>query len=526
MTPPSSDLRLGEWRFDRHRRCLTRGTESAELSAKEAGVLLHLAEASPEFVSTEALLARTWSDVVVTDNVVHQNIARLRRVFGDDPRRPVVIETRRRLGYRLALPVVQLGTPLNPARRIVIKPMVHGCDESRRLAAGLEESIASALAPYPDLCVAMHGDPDEPPGATSSRDHASFPGGDYELGGSVRLIGSTVRTVFHLLDNASRSLVWSRSFDHASRGEQWFDLEDHMLGIVGAAVADTFGAVRVRDMERLAAERKPSTSSFEAVLLAQNVLREGWPRDRVDAAIHALELATAREPGYAEAWSWLAAMYRDQLSATYPNRRHPDASVPLRAELEENWRRAEAAAQRAIDIDRGNQEALIVLLGARQARQDYRGMRQLADRALALNPTSADLHLAVACYLAISAIDDAAQHAHQALLLAQPEPLAVMYLPLFLHHYRIGEYPEALEFAEYGLGLARDSWLEWALLLGALAAAGQLHDAESAGRTIARLKARERWGADHTGAFFEMSTYHPDLVRHLRAGLDLVGANR
>ena len=42
-----------------------------------------------------------WSDTFVSDDVLTRCISKLRRVFGDDPKEPHVIETIPKSGYRL-----------------------------------------------------------------------------------------------------------------------------------------------------------------------------------------------------------------------------------------------------------------------------------------------------------------------------------------------------------------------------------------------------------------------------------------
>jgi len=64
-------------------------------------LLLLLAERAGEIVSIDDLLNHVWSGVIVTPDSVYQAVASLRRLLGDDPRRPTYIETVPRLGYRM-----------------------------------------------------------------------------------------------------------------------------------------------------------------------------------------------------------------------------------------------------------------------------------------------------------------------------------------------------------------------------------------------------------------------------------------
>ncbi len=74
---------------------------------KIMSVLVRLAESPGEVVTKEELFARAWPETYVTDDVLTRAIGELRRIFGDDPARPRVIETIRKSGYRLLVAPVE-----------------------------------------------------------------------------------------------------------------------------------------------------------------------------------------------------------------------------------------------------------------------------------------------------------------------------------------------------------------------------------------------------------------------------------
>jgi Tol biopolymer transport system component/DNA-binding winged helix-turn-helix (wHTH) protein len=71
-------------------------------------VLVLLAQANGEVVTRERLLEEVWNGAFVGDDVITRAIGELRRLFEDDPKSPRVIETIRKRGYRLLLPVIAL----------------------------------------------------------------------------------------------------------------------------------------------------------------------------------------------------------------------------------------------------------------------------------------------------------------------------------------------------------------------------------------------------------------------------------
>lgn len=103
--PLRGDFELGEWIVRPRRLILEREGELVHVKPKTMDVLVCLAERAGEVVSREELLQRVWQDAHVTDDVITQAIAALRRALRDDRRQPSVLETVPRRGYRLLPPV-------------------------------------------------------------------------------------------------------------------------------------------------------------------------------------------------------------------------------------------------------------------------------------------------------------------------------------------------------------------------------------------------------------------------------------
>lgn len=113
-------LRVGEWRVDPAAGEIARGGESARLEARTMRLLMCLAEHGGETVSIDGLLNEVWPDVTVTPDSVYQAVASLRRLLGDDPKKPSYIATVPRLGYRMVASVSpwadEPGQGLNDAK--------------------------------------------------------------------------------------------------------------------------------------------------------------------------------------------------------------------------------------------------------------------------------------------------------------------------------------------------------------------------------------------------------------------------
>jgi DNA-binding response OmpR family regulator len=73
-----------------------------ELTAREFGVLLYLAENANKIISKERLYEQVWGENGLgCDNAVMVHIRHIREKLEDDPANPVLLQTVKGLGYRL-----------------------------------------------------------------------------------------------------------------------------------------------------------------------------------------------------------------------------------------------------------------------------------------------------------------------------------------------------------------------------------------------------------------------------------------
>jgi DNA-binding winged helix-turn-helix (wHTH) protein/cytochrome c-type biogenesis protein CcmH/NrfG len=98
---------FGDFTLDARRKRLTRGGQAMELSEHQFDVLAHLVAHAGEVVSKDALIEAAWGGVAVTDNSLEQAISGLRRALGDKSRKPELIQTVPRRGYRFAADVTR-----------------------------------------------------------------------------------------------------------------------------------------------------------------------------------------------------------------------------------------------------------------------------------------------------------------------------------------------------------------------------------------------------------------------------------
>ncbi len=80
--------------------CLKRCGEEVYIRRQAYKVLLYMVEQRQRLVTKSELHEGLWPNTAVTDNTMVQCIAEIRRVLGDDPRKPRFIRTVPGLGYR------------------------------------------------------------------------------------------------------------------------------------------------------------------------------------------------------------------------------------------------------------------------------------------------------------------------------------------------------------------------------------------------------------------------------------------
>jgi TolB-like protein/DNA-binding winged helix-turn-helix (wHTH) protein/Flp pilus assembly protein TadD len=98
------DFKIGEWLVSPALNQIFRNGSTARVEPKSMQVLVYLAE-HPGVVSKDQLISAAWPDVFVSDDVLPGCISALRKAFDDNARRPRIIETIHKSGYRLLLPV-------------------------------------------------------------------------------------------------------------------------------------------------------------------------------------------------------------------------------------------------------------------------------------------------------------------------------------------------------------------------------------------------------------------------------------
>ncbi|NNF58729.1 MAG: hypothetical protein HKN04_10865, partial [Rhodothermaceae bacterium] len=145
---------------------------TVHVQPKPMDVLVHLAAHAGQTVSRDELMEAVWPDVYVTEHALNRCVSQLRKLFGDDPRDPQVIETIPKAGYRLIAPVEWLpgdsaAAPLDALDLRVSSssvPMAGPMREERPVLAALVLAVVIGIATM--AAVALSANPGSRASAT------------------------------------------------------------------------------------------------------------------------------------------------------------------------------------------------------------------------------------------------------------------------------------------------------------------------------------------------------------------------
>jgi Tfp pilus assembly protein PilF len=179
------------------------------------------------------------------------------------------------------------------------------------------------------------------------------------------------------LDAKDGTHLWAETYDRELSASSILEVQDEITEQVVGTIAGISGVIsRTRSAE---VREKPTKSldAYECVLQAATYYTGG----KISPSEHArardgLERAVKLDPGYADAWAWLSAIYLDEDRVQYNPRPNP-------------LDRALDAAQQAVALDPTSQLAHQALAGVYFHRHELDAFFAEAERAIAINPNHA-----------------------------------------------------------------------------------------------------------------------------------------
>ena len=426
-TPPTGDsIRFGVFELDARTGELRKRGLRLPIQGLPVQLLTVLLERPNQMVTREELRARLWpADTFVDfDHSLHNAVARLREVLGDEASSPRFIETLPRRGYRFIAPVETIVVPSEPAtsrqpqqhlRRplvaiavglIVLSALVAFAVEGVRsrllgrsgatviqsvavlplkslssdsdedyFAEGLTEALItdlgkiSALRVISRTSVMRYKDTRKTLPEIARELHV-----DALVEGAVTRSGDRVRITANLVQGSPERRLWSESYERTSG-----DVLRLQQDVARAIVDEIRVALTPQERSRFAVARAVDPEVYRLYLRG----RFFWNRRTAEGlrkAIAAFEQVIERDPGYAPAYAGLADAYIPMA--------YLDLISPREAHV-----KARQAALAALKLDESLAEAHTSLAATLQFHdRDWVGAEREFKRAIELNANYATAH--------------------------------------------------------------------------------------------------------------------------------------
>jgi len=324
-----------------------------------------------------------------------------------------------------------LALPTGPVVAVLPFENLSRDPDQEYFSDGLTEDIITALSRFRDLFVIARNSTFRYKGqAVDVRQLNKELGARYVLEGSVQKAGDTLRVTAQLLDAKDGTHLWADTYDRELSASSIFAVQDDISEQVVATIAGASGVISRARFAAIKGKPTDRLDAYECVLRAAAYYRDNWSAREHAELRDGLERAVKSDPGYADAWAWLSAIYLDEVRLNYNPRPNP-------------LDRALDAAQRAVALDNTSQFSHEALAAVCFQRQELDAFSAEAERAIALNPNHA-LTLAASGMRFHQAGDKRGIPLVRKAMRLDPFLPTIFYFPIAAHHFEKGEYEEAL----------------------------------------------------------------------------------
>jgi adenylate cyclase len=376
-------------------------------------------------------------------------------------RRPVEVASREKMAFPL---------PDKPSIAVLPFANMSRDPEQEYFSDGITEEIITALSKVPNLFVIARNSTFTYKGKPVKVKQVSEElGVRYVVEGSVRKIGDRVRITAQLIDALTGHHLWAERYDRDLR--DIFALQDEItLKIITALQVKLTAGEMVHVMAKGAKNLDAFIKYMQALELFDKSTKEGNAQ-----AKKLLEEAIALDPEYPRLYMGLAEAH--VVDVWFGATESPEQSLAWAIEL----------AQKAISLDDSNAAAYSVLGWVYAMKRQYDQAIAECERAVFLDPNSADnfLRLGIALNWAGRA-EEAIPYIQNAIRL-NPLPDAEYFIPLTVAYRDSGQYDKAIEASKKVL--QREPNSQWAYIHMAVSyiRLGRDEEARAAAAEILRL---------------------------------------
>jgi DNA-binding winged helix-turn-helix (wHTH) protein/TolB-like protein/Tfp pilus assembly protein PilF len=447
---------FGPFCVDLTERQLRRGGRVVPLTPKVFDTLLVFLESRGRTLKKDELMQRLWPDSFVEESSLAQNVFQLRKALGKDDSEEYIATIQKR-GYHFIPEVrevngaeTKLGLGRETARFgeglgvrslavLPFKPL--GADRNDELLGlGMADALIIKLNELkqiqvlPTSAIFRYSERENNP-LTAGRELSV----DAVLDGTVQHADDQVRVTVQLMRVVDGQILWSRKFDE--HFTNIFEVQDSISEQVAKSLAlrITFD-VRTHLTKRYTQNTEAYQTYLVGLYFWNKRTKEG-----VNTAIEYFEHTIANDPNFALAYAGLADCYFLNLSFGY------EALQPALV-----YEKVRATALRALELDPTLAEPHVALavVKIRQDR-DPAGAEVSFDRAIAANPNCAMAYLRYAWFLAaMGRLEEALQNAERAQELDPLSPENNATVGYFLYFAR--QYDKAIGYCQRALLIEPD----------------------------------------------------------------------
>ena len=383
-------MKFGSFELDVRLRELRTGSTRVRLQEQPFEILRLMLERPGDVVTREELRQRLWPAGTYVDfeHSLNAAVKRLRAALGDDADNPRFVETLPRRGYRFIARLDAAAAPPTSTRstqpRLAVLPFANLCEDPAQdyFSDGLTEEMISQLGSVTRgrLGVLARWSSMVFKGTTRrAREIGEVLGVDYLVEGSVRREGDRVRITARLVETATETHLWSGTYDCA--------LTDRLLVQTDVAAR----IARSLAMELAPTPERPSACgalAYQAYLKGRYYWNKPFD-EGVNEAIVYYQRALESSPSFGAAHAALARaqVCRGEYYHVLPRQALKDA---------------EASALRALALDPTLYEAHLAIGDVRRMHDlDWSAAEASYTQAIAHNPSYESAHRAYAVMLSV-----------------------------------------------------------------------------------------------------------------------------
>ncbi len=283
------------------------GSDGAlRVEPKAMAVLLELARHAPRVRTRRQIELAVWPRGYVSGDALTRCVGQLRRALGDDPKRPKLLETIPRRGYRLCAQPQPIGgaqpdvatARASAVETLLVLPFRHvATQRDEFIAEGLTELLILRLCGLRGARVLSRTTAMQFASTTASvADIAARTGADWIVEGSVLQAGERVQVIAQLIDARTDAHIWAADFSLGL--EDLLATQNEIAERVAAAIRAQLGTA---DVPTPRAPALASTTTRDYLRGRHLLSRRTVPALR--DAIEAFAAVTRVAPDYAPAWA-------------------------------------------------------------------------------------------------------------------------------------------------------------------------------------------------------------------------------